>query len=65
MLVVARAFQEQALKVLRALPADQAGAEIPQARGFYAFRGDSVPEGFAFIAHVRDGEVQGVLCQKM
>jgi len=64
MLVVARAFTESALAVLRTLPPDQVCGEIPDAKGFFVARGEKAPEGFAFLTHLREGDLVGVLCQK-
>jgi hypothetical protein len=58
-------FEDQALRVLRELPADQAFTEIPTARGFFACRGETAPEGYALIAHVQDGDIKGLICQKI
>ena len=64
MLVMSRHFREDALAVLRALPADQPMGEIPDAKGFFVCRGGDVPEGFAFLERLEEGELVGVLCQK-
>ena len=64
MLVVSKHFSGDALNTLRAMPPEQTCAEIPGAKGFFACRGDSVPEGYAFIAKVEDGTDKGILCQK-
>ena len=64
MLVLSKHFRGDALKVLRELPPGRVCAEIPDAIGFFVCRGERVPEGFAFLEHLREGEVVGVLCQK-
>ena len=65
MFKLSRYFEEQALRVLRELPADQSLAEIPVARGFFACRGETAPDGYALITHVQDGNVKGLICQRM
>ena len=64
MLVMSRHFREDAVALLRKLPADQPIREIPDAKGFFVCRGERVPEGFAFLEYLREGELVGVLCQK-
>jgi len=64
MLVMSKHFRGDALAILRALPADQSIGEIPDAKGFFVCRGENVPEGFAFLEFLREGELVGVLCQR-
>lgn len=64
MLIMSRHFREDALAVLRKLPADQEIGEIPDAKGFFVCRGEQVPEGFAFLEKLREGDLVGVLCQR-
>ena len=64
MLVLSKHFSQDALAVLRELPADQPLGELPDAKGFFVCRGDRAPEGFAFIEYLREGELVGVLCQR-
>ena len=64
MLVMSKHFFADALAVLRALPADELIGEITDAKGFFVARGEKAPEGFAFLEHLRDGDLVGVLCQK-
>jgi hypothetical protein len=64
MLVMSKHFYADGLAVLRALPAGQLIGEIPDAKGFFVARGEKAPEGFAFLKHLRDGDLVGVLCQK-
>ena len=64
MLVLSRHFHQDALAVLRELPADQVCGEIPDAKGFFVCRGERAPEGFAFLERLQEGELVGVLCQK-
>jgi hypothetical protein len=64
MLVLSKHFREDGLAVLRALPPDQSIGEIPDAKGFFVCRGERVPEGFAFLEFLREGDLVGVLCQR-
>lgn len=64
MLVMSKHFRQDALAVLRALPANQPIGEIPDAKGFFVARGEKAPEGFAFLEHLREGDLVGVLCQR-
>jgi hypothetical protein len=64
MLVLSKHFRLDALAALRELPADQLLGELPDAKGFFVCRGDTAPEGYAFLEHLREGELVGVLCQR-
>ena len=64
MLVLSKHFYGDALAVLRELPADQLLGELPDAKGFFVCRGETAPEGFAFLQRLEEGELVGVLCQK-
>jgi hypothetical protein len=64
MLVLSKHFRQDALAVLRELPADQLLGELPDPKGFFVCRGGRAPEGFAFLEDLREGELVGVLCQK-
>ena len=64
MFVMSRHFLQDALNTLKAMPLDQVLAEIPDARGFFVCRGETIPEGYAFLEHVREGDLVGTLCQR-
>jgi hypothetical protein len=64
MLVMSRHFREDAVAVLRKLPADQPIGEISDAKGFFVCRGERVPAGFAFLEFLLEGDLVGVLCQR-
>lgn len=64
MFVILSCFKESAPIAMRDMPPDHRYAEIPDAKGLFVCRDETVPEGFAILDHLPDGELIGTLCQK-